>query len=133
MGKIPTKSQIDNSSEVRKEFKTRSHLREIRESRGWSQVQLAGRVATSPQIISKAEHGKILQLRVSMLIRIATALDLGVSDLWPIFGPRLTQHTKKKSQLNPIPKGMSGTEKRPLLPLTEPTDDVLKTEARKFS
>ena len=80
---------IDNSKETRKTFATRSHLREIREARGMTQVQLAGIVVTSPQIISKAEHGRILQIRTSMLIRIAVSLDVGVADLWPIFGAKL--------------------------------------------
>lgn len=79
---------MDNSAETRKEYRTKSHLRELREAKGWTQVQLAGAVGTSPQIISKAEHGKVLQLRTSMLIRIAVTLEVGVADVWPVFGSR---------------------------------------------
>lgn len=82
-------NEIDNSAELRKSFRTDSNLRELREAAGLTQVQLAGMVGTSPQIISKAEHGKVLQLRTSMLIRIPTALNVGVADVWPLFGSRM--------------------------------------------
>ena len=85
---MPNEPQLDNSAELRQEFRTKSFLRELREARGMTQVQLAGIVGTSPQIISKGEQGKVLQLRTSMLIRIASSLELGVSDIWPLFGSR---------------------------------------------
>ena len=80
---------IDNSKELRKTFTTTSNLRELREAAGLTQVQLAGIVATSPQIISKCEHGRVLQVRSSMLIRVANALGVGAADIWPIFGSKL--------------------------------------------
>lgn len=86
-------------------FRTESNIQALRKSRSWSQIELAGRAKTNPDIVRKAERGEILNLSVGMMLRLASALECSVSDLFPILAPRLTKPRKsaewRDSELHP--------------------------------
>lgn len=69
--------------------RTASRVKEIRLARGMSQVALAAAVGTGVNTVRKAERGYLAQFRVTTILRIANALDVGVADLFPVLAGRL--------------------------------------------
>src|SRR5829696_4074528 len=58
-------------------------VRLLRESRGWSQVELAARAGVSNKTVSDAESERG-SLNVRSLKKIAQALGVGLSELFPV-------------------------------------------------
>lgn len=56
-------------------------VRKLREQRGWSQVQLAYKAGTVPNVISRLETGAVEEPSLSTLRALATALGVDVADL----------------------------------------------------
>lgn len=69
--------------------RTGSRVRELRLMRGHSQIRLAMIVGTTVGTIRKAERGYLAQLRVTTVLRIANALDVGAADIFPILAGRI--------------------------------------------
>ena len=63
-----------------------SNVRAYRAAAGLSQMALGGLSRTSAATIRACERGRILDLKVHTLTRVAAALGCGVADLWPILG-----------------------------------------------
>lgn len=56
-------------------------VRQLREDRGWSQVQLAYRAKTVPNVISRLETGAVQEPELATLRSLAEALEVEVADL----------------------------------------------------
>jgi len=59
-----------------------SRLRELRESRGWSQFELGRRSKTHPSVISSVEHGRLVA-GLAVRRRLSRALGLPVEEVFP--------------------------------------------------
>jgi len=51
-----------------------------------TQLQMAGLARCSTMAARYADQGKVTNLRLSILIRIAAVLDCGLADLFPVLG-----------------------------------------------
>lgn len=69
--------------------RTTSHVRELRLSKGWTQVELSAYASVNHNVVKKAEKGWLLKLRIDTLMKLANALDCGAADLFPVLGSRL--------------------------------------------
>ncbi|HMU61592.1 MAG TPA: helix-turn-helix transcriptional regulator [Gemmatimonadales bacterium] len=56
-------------------------IRELRESKGWSQAQLALQADTRQATISDIETGRARRVEIALLERLAIALDVEPGDL----------------------------------------------------
>lgn len=93
-GRDKRKGSDELERRVRERFCTTSYLKELRMARGLSNVKLSAFVGCSLETTRNAERGFVLRLQVGTLFRFATALDVGVADIWPIFGHRMTRASK---------------------------------------
>lgn len=57
-----------------------STLRELREDKGWTQVELADRSGTTDTVISRIENGRIEDPRLSTLDQLAEGLGVSLPD-----------------------------------------------------
>jgi transcriptional regulator with XRE-family HTH domain len=51
-------------------------LRELRDARGWTQVELAERAGVTRATVSRIEGGKVASLDLEVFEKLATALDV---------------------------------------------------------
>jgi transcriptional regulator with XRE-family HTH domain len=58
-----------------------ARIRTLREAHGWTQAQLAARVQMTPSYISILERGHVKRPSAGALRRLATALDISLTDL----------------------------------------------------
>src|SRR5438309_1833300 len=56
-------------------------LRAVREAKGWDQRTLAERAGIDPSVVSRLERGLQLDLRASVLVALARALDTTIDSL----------------------------------------------------
>jgi transcriptional regulator with XRE-family HTH domain len=56
-------------------------LRSLREAKGWEQQMLASTAGVDPSVISRLERGLQVDLKASVLIALARALDIPVDSL----------------------------------------------------
>jgi len=84
-------------------------LRALREARGWDQQTLATTAAVDPSVVSRLERGLQHNLRASVLVALADALDTPVDTLLdgahqrtkPVFEAELTAILDQLSKLSP--------------------------------
>jgi transcriptional regulator with XRE-family HTH domain len=57
-----------------------THIREVRQARGWKQKDLAARIGKTAATLSKYEHGR-MEISATLLCRIAEVLDVSVTCL----------------------------------------------------
>jgi len=65
-------------------------VRQLREERGWSQLQLAHRAGTTPNVVSRVELG-IVEPTLATLRNIAEAFEVEVADLFNGSAPTPTE------------------------------------------
>jgi transcriptional regulator with XRE-family HTH domain len=84
-------------------------LRALREARGWDQQTLAATAGVDPSVVSRLERGLQLDLKASVLVALARALDSQVDALLdvpyhqgrPAFIAELTAALSRLADLSP--------------------------------
>ena len=84
-------------------------LRALREARGWDQQTLAANAEIDPSVVSRLERGLQHNLRASVLVALADALDTPVDTLLdrahqrasPVFEAELTAILSQLSRISP--------------------------------
>ena len=64
-----------------------ARIRALRQARGWTQAQLAAQVQVSVTYISMLERGREIHATAPVLARLATALDIALSNLVDVTRP----------------------------------------------
>jgi len=87
--------RIEELEQTRREMSLGMKIRRLREEAGMTQQQLAGEIRTQPSAISRIEDADYDSHSVSLLARIANALDMRlILDFEPKSSPRLAKKRK---------------------------------------
>ncbi len=65
-----------------------ARLRAIRQSNGWSQIDVAAAAGTTPRTVSRIERCEIARMEIGTLVRVAEACGLSIVDLVPALAAR---------------------------------------------
>ncbi len=63
-------------------------LRAIRQTNGWSQVDVAAAAGTTPRTVARIERCEIARMEIGTLVRVAEACGLSIVDLVPALAAR---------------------------------------------
>ena len=63
-------------------------LRAIRQTNGWSQIEVAVAAATTPKTVARIERGEIARMGLGTLVRVAEACGVSIVDLVPALAAR---------------------------------------------
>ena len=85
-------------------------IRSVREARGWDQLTLAQIANVNPSVVSRLERGLQDDLKASVLVALARALEVPVDSLLhpslrhvpPTFSPELEAVLATLAQLSPV-------------------------------
>ena len=62
------------------------HIKQLREAKGWTQKELAERLYTQKQWVSRVEKGQP-SIRIETVVKLALIFDIEISELLPRLKP----------------------------------------------